>query len=263
MTSQKTAGGRPPEADGRTGPRPETESEPVPRDHGRALLRPVVAFALLAAVALVLGVWSLTRVDPGKISDVGLISAFPPTYYVALALSLIGFVGSVRLRRLLPALLAWQLVVLVVILHGADPIVHGLPRLEASYRHLGIANYIAQSGHLDPTLDAYFNWPGFFGLLGMLADATGVHDLTALATWAPLGVNLLLMPALVALVARLTNNSSTGLDRYLAVLFRGLGGAGLSLARRRPVLLSLFWRACDCIRWVGMACETEVRSASA
>lgn len=60
-----------------------------------------------------------------------------------------------------PWLLVVQLLVLILVLHGADPIIHGLPRLEASYRHLGITDYTTQSGGLDRKLDAYFNWPGF------------------------------------------------------------------------------------------------------
>ncbi|WP_308466273.1 hypothetical protein [Rathayibacter soli] len=161
---------------------------------------------LLGAVPAVIGVWALTQVNSADIGDIGVIGALPPAYYAALGLSLIGFVLCVRAGRLHPLLLTEQLIVLIVILNAVDPIVHGLPRLEASYRHLGIAEYIAQYGQVDPKLDAYFDWPGFFGAIGMLADAAGVHDLSALATWAPVGVNLLLLPMLLATARRLTRN---------------------------------------------------------
>jgi hypothetical protein len=164
-----------------------------------------VALALAALVALVLGVDALLEVDPQRIGAFGLVEALPPGYFAALGISVVGFVASLALRRPVPALLGLQVLVLIVILHGADPIVHGLPRLEASYRHLGIADYIAQSGQLDPKIDAYFNWPGFFALLAMFAQASGMHDLTAVATWAPLGVNVLLMLPLLSLVSRLTS----------------------------------------------------------
>ncbi|MFC0458149.1 hypothetical protein ACFFGR_16570 [Arthrobacter liuii] len=161
--------------------------------------------ALIALVAVVLGVNALSEVDARNIGEFGLIGALPTGYFVAVGLSLVGFVGSLALKRDVPALLGLQVLVLIVILHGADPIVHGLPRLEASYRHLGIADYIAQSGQLDPTIDAYFSWPGFFALLAMFSEASGLHDLTAIATWAPLGVNVLLMLPLLALASRLTS----------------------------------------------------------
>ena len=166
----------------------------------------VGALAAAAAVALVLGVWSMTQVDPLRIGGAGLIGVLPPAYFVALALSLAGFVASLALRRLVPALLTWQLLVTMVVLNGADPVIHGLPRLEASFRHLGIADTIAQTGQLDPTLDAYFNWPGFFDLLGMLSGATGAKDLMGIATWAPVGINILLLAPLLALARRLTAN---------------------------------------------------------
>lgn len=167
----------------------------------------VGALAGVAAIALILGIWGLASVDPLQIGGAGLILALPPVYFVALALSLVGFVASLSLPRFNAALQTWQVLVTVVILHGAEPIIHGLPRLEASYRHLGIADHIAQSGRLDPTLDAYFNWPGFFDLLGMLSGASGVRDLMAVATWAPVAVNLILLAPLLALAIRLTANA--------------------------------------------------------
>ncbi|MCH6471076.1 hypothetical protein [Sinomonas terrae] len=164
------------------------------------------ALAAVALAALVLGVRSLLQVDVQSIGALGLISALPPSYFLALGLALVGFVATVALHKARPALLALQVLVLIVVLQGADSIIHELPRLEASYRHLGIADYIAQSGQLDPRLDAYFNWPGFFALLAMLSGSTGARDLTSVATWAPVGVNILMMVPLLALATRMTSN---------------------------------------------------------
>ncbi|MFE5835435.1 hypothetical protein [Arthrobacter sp. NPDC056493] len=173
--------------------------------HGPTPPWKLITLAALAAAALTLGIWSLLAVDPARIGGTGLVEAVPPAFFVAIFLSLTGFVATLNLRRHTPVLLATQVLVLVVILHSADPIIHGLPRLQASYRHLGIADYIAQSGRLDTNLDAYFNWPGFFDLLVQLSGATGVSDLMGLATWAPLGMNLLLLAPLLALARRLTS----------------------------------------------------------
>lgn len=188
---------------GATGPR-----SPRPARHRADRGDPRVpgALAVMAGTALVLGVWALKTVNAQDIGGAGLIQVLPVTYFLALGLSLTGFVGSLGLKVLRPWLLVVQLLVLILVLHGADPIIHGLPRLEASYRHLGITDYITQSGGLDRKLDAYFNWPGFFGLLAMLSDTTGIHDLTWAATWAPVGVNVLLLPALLALARRLASS---------------------------------------------------------
>lgn len=180
---------------------------PAVAHHGPTPPWKLVTLAALAAAALALGIWSLLSVDPARIGGTGLVEAVPPTYFIAIFLSLAGFVSTLNLRRHTPVLLATQVVVLVVILHAADPIVHGLPRLTASYRHLGVADYIAGSGQLDTNLDAYFNWPGFLAFLGMLSDATGVRDLLGIATWAPLGMNLLLLAPLLALARRLTSQT--------------------------------------------------------
>lgn len=180
---------------------------PAVAHHGPIPPWKLITLAALAAAALALGIWSLLSVDPARIGGTGLVEAVPPTYFMAIFLSLAGFVATLNLRRHTPVLLATQVVVLVVILHAADPIVHGLPRLTASYRHLGVADYIASSGQLDTNLDAYFNWPGFLAFLGMLSDATGVRDLLGIATWAPLGMNLLLLAPLLALARRLTSQT--------------------------------------------------------
>ena len=174
--------------------------------HGPTPPWKLVALAAVAAAALALGIWSLLSVDTARIGGTGLVEAVPPAFFVAILLSLAGFVATLNLRRHTPVLLATQVLVLVVILHAADPIVHGLPRLTASYRHLGVADYIASSGQLDTSLDAYFNWPGFFSFLGLLSGATGVGDLMGIATWAPLGMNLLLLAPLLALARRLTSH---------------------------------------------------------
>jgi hypothetical protein len=179
---------------------------PATRRVDRRIPKAPVVFATVAAAALIMGVWALKTVNVADIGGAGLIQVLPPAYFVALGMSLAGFTGSLGLKVLRPWLLVVQLLVLIIVLHGADPIIHGLPRLEASYRHLGITDYISQSGGLNRKLDAYFNWPGFFGLLAMLSDATGVRDLTWAATWAPVGVNVLLLPALLALALRLTSN---------------------------------------------------------
>ena len=75
--------------------------------------------------------------------------------------------------------------VVILILYATPSVVEGTARVEASYRHLGVSDHIARTGQLDRGLDAYFNWPGFFAMLGTLQRASGAPDLLALARWAP------------------------------------------------------------------------------
>ncbi len=177
---------------------------------GLARFRSVsLGLSVLAAAALAGGLWSLPQTDVAMIGSIGIVSALPAAYFPALAASVLGVVFSLARRKPVHWVLLWQLVVLIVLMHGIDPIVHGTPRLEASYRHLGITSYIAGSGQLDTNLDAYFSWPGFFALLAMISDATGSQSLMPAATWAPLAANLLLLPVLLALALRLVRHWRT------------------------------------------------------
>ena len=164
------------------------------------------SLALLAAAALGLGVWGALHADVGKIGSLGVITAVPPEYFPALAAAVAGVALSLARRRQHVWVLVVQLVVLIFLLHGLDPMIHGTPRLEASYRHLGITAYIGVDGQLDTKLDAYFSWPGFFALLAMFSKATGLPSLMPLATWAPPVVNLLLLPVLLAIARRVTGH---------------------------------------------------------
>lgn len=167
------------------------------------------ALVLLAGAALAVGVWGALHADISRIGSLGAITALPAAYFPALAAAVAGVALSLVRRRQHVWLLLVQLAVLIFLLHGLDPMIHGTPRLEASYRHLGIATYIGANGQLDTNLDAYFSWPGFFALLAMFADATGMHSLMPIATWAPPAVNLLLLPVLLAVARRLTGHWRT------------------------------------------------------
>jgi len=164
------------------------------------------SLALLAAAALAMGVWGALHADVSKIGSLGVITALPPEYFPALAAAVAGVALSLARRRQHVWVLVVQLVVLIFLLHGLDPMIHGTPRLEASYRHLGITAYIGADGQLDTKLDAYFSWPGFFALLAMFSKATGLPSLMPLATWAPPVVNLLLLPVLLAIARRVTGH---------------------------------------------------------
>ena len=88
---------------------------------------------------------------------------------------------------------------MVVILHPPTPSSMACPGWKPASGTWALPTTSPSTGQLDPNLDAYFNWPGFFDLLGLLSGATGVQDLIGVATWAPLGINLLLLAPLLAL----------------------------------------------------------------
>jgi hypothetical protein len=139
----------------------------------------------LALGGLVAWLIALPTIDPRRYNDLGLVSAVGPFFWLALVVSVAGFVFAVRARRFHWQVALLALGVVVLILYATPSVVEGAARVEASYRHLGVSDHIARTGKLDRGLDAYFNWPGFFAMLGTLQRASGAPDLLFLARWAP------------------------------------------------------------------------------
>ena len=147
----------------------------------------VVASALLAA-SLVLWAASLRSIDLGRVTDVGLIAALPPTFFAALLLLTASFVLAVG-RRIVP-LLFLQLGAQVLVLFGTPSFIEYGPRTQSAWRLAGIVDYIARNHSIDRGIDAFFNWPGFFILVAFVTKATGLDSSLELARWAPLFFNL-------------------------------------------------------------------------
>lgn len=99
----------------------------------------------------------------------------------------------------------WLVVVLVLVLFGTAAFVTDVPRGEVAFRHLGIADALSSSQGIDPDIDAYFNWPGFFALLATVLRATGLDPVTV-ALWAPVLNMGLWLAALGVLTRYLTSD---------------------------------------------------------
>jgi hypothetical protein len=179
------------------------------------------AWALACAIAAA-GVWtlSLRGVNTRGMSDIGLISVLPPGIYAAAALTIIGLACSLRARRGSTALMVFQVAVLIFMLYGATALVEEQPRFSVVYRHAGFAEYIVRNKGVDPGLDAYFNWPGFFIALATVVQALHLRDALALAPWAPVFFTLLYLPPLYLLFESFTRSQRT---RWLAIWFFYLG----------------------------------------
>jgi hypothetical protein len=155
------------------------------------LTRRAVPFAAtgLLATSLVLWAVSLRSIDLRRITDFGLISALPPTFFAALLVLTVSFSLAVAGPRLVP-LLFLQVGVQVLILFGTPSFIEYGPRTQSAWRLAGIVDYIARNHSIDRGIDAFFNWPGFFILVAFLTEAAGLHSSLELARWAPLFFNL-------------------------------------------------------------------------
>ena len=173
-------------------------SDPSPRVGVLARLVPETVFdVLLVALAFgALAVWfvALGGVRIGDVGDLGLVDALPAGAVAALAALAAGFALALARNRLGIAVL--YVVVLVLALYGALVPIEQVASFNVSWRHAGIADHLARAGGVDPGIDAYFNWPGFFAVLALAADAAGVQDPLVFAPWASVAANLLYLPPL-------------------------------------------------------------------
>jgi hypothetical protein len=155
----------------------------------------------LAGAALCL--WSASRVDLADIDDFGLVSALPWQYWAGMAALHTGFVVTLCTRRPPRWLYAMQISLLVLAIYGAAPVADAIPRGEVAWRHLGVMDNLVTTGHPDPRIDAYFNWPGFFALFAALTKASGL-PLLSIVRWAPVWNNLLWLGAIGLTLRQIT-----------------------------------------------------------
>ena len=116
----------------------------------------------------------------------GLVSVLPGTFYLALGLLTASFFLSVRdidARRLF---VVANVLVLILVVYGTLPIIEHELRFEAAWRHAGVIEAISRTGHVNPDIDAYFDWPGFFIIGVLFTHAAGVDSAVTLARWAPI-----------------------------------------------------------------------------
>ena len=154
---------------------------------------------------------SLRPIGPADLTDVGLISALPPTWWVAVALVAAAFaIACVGERPDTPLGVA-SIVAATFLLYGTPAIIEALPRFNTVYVHLGLIEAIARTGQLYPDLDARFSWPLFFAAAAVLTEVSGV-DLLDIAAWVPTLTTLVALPAMWMLARAFTE------DRRLILL---------------------------------------------
>lgn len=157
-----------------------------------------VAFGIVLLGIAAMSVWYLAvgRVALSGMTDLGLASIVPTWAYVGLIPTAAGFAFALS-SPTCPRWLAPALIVLTIVgLYGIAPALEGVARFSPSWRHLGVIDYVVRHGSVNPSLDAYQNWPGLFIFGAFLEGALGVGDLSAVALWAPVMFSLLYLPAL-------------------------------------------------------------------
>lgn len=196
--------------------RPAVAARPQPAGRRRTAPPRIGSADLAAGAGLVAGVllWvvGLAGVDPEAMTDTGLVSVLPPLAYMALGCLVAGFAAAVVQPRFRGWLALAHSGVLVALVHGTPALLYGTLRYSWAWKHVGIIDYIARTGAVDPdiaTLGVYHSWPGFFAANALIVQAGGAPGVLSYASWAPVLWNLLFLGAVVMIARALTDDGRT------------------------------------------------------
>jgi len=182
------------------------------------------ANVLLPLCALFLWAISLQYVNIRDTTDLGLVSVVPATVIIALVILTISFCLTLQQPELQAPIILLHLFLLIFMLYGITTLVEEAPRFAAVYRHAGYTEYIMRTGSVDPGLDAYFNWPGFFVLSAFMTRVTGYQDIFPLAAWAPVFFNLIwLGPLYMIFISATTDKRLVWLGLWFFYLTNWIG----------------------------------------
>jgi glycosyltransferase involved in cell wall biosynthesis/O-antigen/teichoic acid export membrane protein len=183
-------------------PGPATLAERPSGDFG--LSTATRASLLLIVVAVALWVTAAAHVNLRLMNDLGLASVLTARMWIAFGLLCLAMTVSLLDRKPPHWILALNVVVLCACFFGLSSWLYAVPRGAIAFRHAGITNAMIAAHSIDRSIDAYFDWPGFFTFAATVTKAAGLPDPIALARWAPLVVNLLCIPPVLLLFGVLT-----------------------------------------------------------
>jgi nucleoid-associated protein YgaU len=165
--------------------------------------RAVVAVAPLAPLAAAMFLWSLSlpAIDVDSVGEHGLLTELPLAWYVALGTLVLGAATAACGRRSSGWTAAAYVCAVVIVLYATVPLVAEAPTFAWTYKHIGVARLIGLEGAVDPSVDIYNRWPGFFAFAAVFSQLAGLSNPVAYAGWSE-PVFALLNALLVAAIAR-------------------------------------------------------------
>ncbi|WP_211223153.1 glycosyltransferase [Propionicicella superfundia] len=185
--------------------------------HGRRL-RVGDRLGLLGPVVVTVGgllVWvvSLLTADGTPTSNFGLLFQVPGLI-VATVLVLLGFVLLLMQDRLVGA--AGALLALIAVTRASVPLLSPLPIYTWAYKHMGVVDWILQTGTLAPDVDIYNMWPGMFAGSAWLMSVSGAGQL-GFAHWFAVGIHIGLATAVYDLARAFGRTRRVALMAVLVV----------------------------------------------
>lgn len=164
----------------------------------------LLVLALPMCLALVLWRLSLLHVKTAHLGDYGLPPALPITWYASLLIAVVGAVTAITVRRTSGLIMVGYVFVVAIILFGTVPVLSAQPHYAWVYKHIGVVRYLEATGKVDPSIDIYNRWPGFFALGAMFTRIAGAPNPATYAGWAELIFLLLDVLLVMAAVKAIT-----------------------------------------------------------
>lgn len=163
---------------------------------------------LTLAAAAALWVFGLATAGRGRLDDFGLLPELPLAWYVAVGLVVGMCVYGVVARNTFSTLLmSVSVSSLVVVLYSTAGLLAAVPRFPWTYKHIAVTNFITATGHVDPSIDIYNRWPGFFALSAYLGEVMGYRNALDYAGWAETGFALVDAVLVLAIVRTISDRA--------------------------------------------------------
>jgi hypothetical protein len=161
---------------------------------------------LLMVIGSAVWLFSLPQVNVTQMNDLGLVSVLPLTAWIALAVLTISFSLVLTAPKVNSVLILFHIVILVFMLYGITAIVESVPRFGPSWRHAGVIDYILRNENVNPRIDAYFNWPGFFIMGALVTQIAGLDSAIYFLKWSPFFFQLIYLGPLWMIYNSLTGS---------------------------------------------------------
>ncbi|MGM9471856.1 hypothetical protein ACS5PJ_07610 [Pseudarthrobacter sp. YS3] len=170
-------------------------------------LRLVLPWLILGVSAALWGI-GLAMTPQVELDDFGLLTVLPPVWFVGVAL-VVGLCiwGTVAHRMFSPRLISASLTGLVLMLYATPALLASVPRFPWTYKHIAVTNFISGTGQVDPSIDIYNRWPGFFSLSAFLGDVMGYRNALDYAAWAETGFALVDAVLVLAIARSITGRA--------------------------------------------------------
>ncbi len=167
---------------------PARESVARPERHARRVFYP---WDILLPASIAFWAVGVRHTDTSRLGQYGLVAALPIVFYVGVLLLIASIGWALSRDQLSPVRLTANLGALLLMLYGTAPLLYGAARYAWTYKYIGVVQYINLHGHLNPTIDIYQNWPGFFAFAAWFDKVIGVQSPLAYAKWAQLAFEAL------------------------------------------------------------------------